>query len=263
MSAACRAFEQRLFEALDLSPEGAAGRAARALATHDAHTAACPACALLASLVAGHADVFAYVTRPAPEPAFLERLSGTSIDARSRQRAAEVLSFLTPGVLARPEPSPALLERLRAVPRPRAAEAPSNVRRGVFGRLKPITTDWRFAVAAAYAATFVIVALLRIDPMSAARGAANDLTSAGERALSEARVAAVHRFDDSALGRAAAPITKRLDYRVYRAFAAGRARAVAYSQLIYERVFAGTVESLAVSAKTEQASEPSAPFRRS
>ena len=67
--------------------------------------------------------------------------------------------------------------------------------------------------------------------MSAARGAANDLTSAGERALSEARVAAVHRFDDSALGRAAAPITKRLDYRVYRAFAAGRARAVAYSQL--------------------------------
>ena len=57
MSAACRAFEQRLFEALDLSPEGAAGRAARALATHDAHTAACPACALLASLVAGHADV--------------------------------------------------------------------------------------------------------------------------------------------------------------------------------------------------------------
>jgi hypothetical protein len=141
--------------------------------------------------------------------------------------------------------------------------APVNVRRGVFHRLKPVATDWRFAVAAAYAATFVIVTLLRIDPMSAARGAANDLTSAGERALSEARVAAVHRFDDSAIGRAAAPITKRLDYRVYRAFAAGRARAVAYSQLVYERVFAGAVEALAVSAKAAKAPEPSAPFRRS
>ncbi|HEX7528613.1 MAG TPA: hypothetical protein VF425_05850 [Thermoanaerobaculia bacterium] len=261
MSAACRAFEQRLAEALDLSPEGAAGRAAQALASHDAHAAECPACALLATLVAGQAEVFAYVTRPAPAPAFLERLSGTPIGARARQRAGEVLAFLTPGALARPEPSPALLDRLRAVPGPRAAGAASNVRRGVFSRIKPIATDWRFAVVAAYAATFVIVALLRIDPMSAARGAANDLTSAGERALSEARVAAVHRFDDSAIGRAAAPITKRLDYRVYRAFAAGRARAVAYSQLIYERVFAGAVESLAVSQKA--APEPSAPFRRS
>ena len=76
----------------------------------------------------------------------------------------------------------------------------------------------------------------------------------------EARVAAVQRFDGSAIGRAAAPITKRLDYRIYRAYAAGRARAVAYSQLVYEKVFAGAVESLAVSAKTP---EPSGTFRRS
>jgi hypothetical protein len=262
VSAACRAFEQRLGEALDRAPEGTAGRAARALGAHD-HAAECAACALLASLVAGHAEVFAYVARPAPVPAFLERLSATPDGGRARQRAAEVLSVLTPGALVLPEPSDALLGRIRAVPRPRAAEAASNVRRGVFGRLRPITTDWRFAVAAAYAATFVIVALLRIDPMSAARGAANDLTSAGERALSEARVAAVHRFDDSALGRAAAPITKRLDYRVYRAFAVGRARAVAYSQLIYEKVFAGAVESLAVSAKSMKDPEPSGINRRS
>jgi len=260
MSAACRAFEQRLAEALDRAAEGSAGNAARSLATDEAHAAECPACALLASLVAGHAEVFAYLARPAPAQAFLDRLSETPTGARARQRAAEVLSFLTSGALARPEPSAALLDRLRAVPGPRAAQAASNVRRGVFGRLKPIATDWRFAVVAAYAATFVIVALLRIDPMSAARGAANDLTSAGERALSEARVAAVHRFDDSAIGRAAAPITKRLDYRVYRAFAAGRARAVAYSQLVYEKIFAGAVESLAVSAK---APEPSGTFRRS
>ena len=266
MSAACRAFEQRLAEALDRAPEGAAGRDARALSTLDAHAAECPACALLASLVAGHADVFAWVARPAPAQEFLSRLSEPPHDARPRQRAAEILSFLTPGALARPEPSPALLDRLRAVPEPRTAEAAPNVRRGVFGRLKPVVTDWRFAVAAAYAATFVIVALLRIDPMSAARGAAGDLTSAGERALSEARVAAVQRFDKSAIGRAAAPIAKRLDYRVYRAFAAGRARAVAYSQLVYERVFAGAVESLAVSARDTKAAkdpEPSGSFRRS
>lgn len=263
MSAGCRAFELRLTEGLDLSPEGAAGRAARALAAQDAHPAECPACALLASLVAGHAEVFAFLARPEPSADFLGRLSGTPLGARERQRAAEVLALLTPGALARPEPSPALVERLRAIPKPRAGAAVRNVRRSVFGRLEPVVGDWRFGVAAAYAATFVIVALLRIDPMSAARGAANDLTSAGERALSEARVAAVQRFDESALGRAAAPITKRLDYRVYRAFAAGRARAVAYSQLVYEKVFAEAVDSLAVSAKSENPPEPSGAFRRS
>lgn len=261
MSAACRAFEQRLAEALDVSAEGNTARAARALAAHDAHAAECTACALLATLVAGHAEVFAYITRPAPAPAFLERLARTPADIRARQEASEVLAFLTPGALARPEPSRELLKRLLVVSEPAPSGAGSNVRRGAFGRLRPVLTDWRFAVAAAYAATFLIVALLRIDPMSAARDAANDLTSAGERALSEARVAAVHRLGDSAIGRAAAPITKRLDYRIYRAFAAGRARAVAYSQLIYEKVFAGAVESLAVSAKS--APEPSEPFRRS
>ena len=73
----------------------------------------------------------------------------------------------------------------------------------------------------------------------------------------------------SAIGRAAAPITKRLDYRVYRAFAAGRARAVAYSQLVYERVFGGTLESFAVSTTQPKGTnntrgpEPSGSFRRS
>ncbi|MFI5197525.1 MAG: hypothetical protein ACHQJD_02805 [Thermoanaerobaculia bacterium] len=261
---ACRSFEQHLAEALDRAPDGplsSTAVTARSFASADPHAAECPACALLATLIAGHAGVFAFCARPEPTPEFFARLSETPEGARARQLASEVLSFLTPGALARPEPSRALLQRLHAVPQHRAEERASNVRRGFFGRLKPVATDWRFAVAAAYAATFVIVALLRIDPMSAARGAANDLTSAGERALSDARVAAVQRFDDSALGRAAAPITKRLDYRIYRAFAAGRARAIAYSQLVYEKVFAGAVESLAVSAK--KAPEPSAPFRRS
>lgn len=254
MSAACRAFEQRLAEAMDRSPEPAAA-AARALAAADPHASDCPACALLLVLVAGHADAFAFLARPAPSPEFLTRLSQTPAGDLARQQASEILSFLTPGALARPEPSRALFERLLAVPENRADDAAPNVRRGFFSRIKPVATDWRFAVAAAYAATFLIVALLRIDPMSAARGAANELTSAGERALSEARVAAVQRFDGSALGRAAGPITKRLDYRVYRAFAAGRARAVAYSQLIFEKVFGGSVDAVQASAKTPELSD--------
>ncbi len=259
MSAACRAFEQRLGEALDLSGESAAA-AARALAGADAHAVECAECALLATLVAEHARVFAFLACPEPSPEFLSRLAETPADVRARQEASEVLSFLTPGTLARPEPSRTFLRQLLAIPRPAPSSAAPNVRRRVFGRLKPIVTDWRFAVAAAYAATFLIVALLRVDPMSAARGAANDLTSAGERALTEARIAAVNRFDDSALGRAAAPITKRLDYRVYRAFAEARARAVAYSQLVFEKLFGGTVDALQAS---HDKPEPSEPFRRS
>ena len=260
MSAACRAFEQRLAEALDRAAEGTTAAAARALAASDPHAAECSDCTRLATLVAGHAGVFAFLSHPEPSPEFLSRLSETPADVRARQEASEVLSFLTPGALAKPEPSRALVKRLLAVPAPAPSGALSNVSRGIFGRLKPLVTDWRFAVAAAYAATFLIVALLRLDPMSAARGAAGDLTSAGERALSEARVAAVQRFDESALGRAAAPITKRLDYRVYRAFAAGRARAIAYSQLVFEKIFGGTVDALQASHETP---EPSEPFRRS
>jgi len=260
MSAACRAFEQRLAEALDRAPQNATAASTHSLASADMHAAECAECALLTALVVGQAGVFAFVARPEPSPELLARLSKTPAGLVARQQASEVLSLLTAGALARPEPSQALLQRLLDVPKPRTAASASNVRRGLFGRLKPVVTDWRFAVVAAYAATFLIVALLRIDPMSAARGAASDLTSAGERALSEARVAAVHRFDESALGRAAAPITKRLDYRVYRAFAAGRARAVAYSQLIFEKLFGEGVDAVQASTKMPELSDN---FRRS
>ncbi|HQQ79490.1 MAG TPA: hypothetical protein PLB01_19245, partial [Thermoanaerobaculia bacterium] len=88
-----------------------------------------------------------------------------------------------------------------------------------------------------------------------------DLTAAGERALTDARVAAVKRVEDSAIGRYAAPLTKRLDYRVYRAFVAGRARATAYSQLVFERLFGGSVET--VQSAAAPAPEPSPRIRRS
>jgi hypothetical protein len=261
VSAACRAFEQRLLAALDRESDAPAA-AARSCAAVDAHAPGCDDCAVLAHLVTGQAAAFAFLTRPAPSEELLARLADEPRDAAARQVASEVLAFLTPGALAKPEPSGALLARLNAV---RAAASdvptPANVRRGVFGRVRPVVRDWRFAVAAAYAASILVFALLRVDPMAVARGAATDLTAAGERALTDARVAAVKRLDESTLGRMAAPLTKRLDYRVYRAFAAGRARAAAYSQLVFERVFGGSVETVRSAATA--APEPSPPIRRS
>jgi hypothetical protein len=259
--AACRAFEQRLLAALDAEPD-AASLTAGACVTADPHAVSCADCAVLAALVAGQADACAFLARPVASEEFLARLAEEPEDAEGRQAASEVLAFLTPGALARPEPSPALLERLAALPgAAAAAPAAPNVRRGAFGRLRPLLTDWRFAVTAAYAASILVFALVNVDPMAAARGAATDLTAAGERALTDARVAAVRRVEDSALGRYAAPLTKRLDYRVYRAFAAGRARATAYSQLVFERLFGGTVETIQSAAAP--APEPSPRIRRS
>ena len=252
---ACRAFEQALLAALEREPDAPAP-AARAAAAGDAHAAGCADCATLAALVAGQAEACACLARPSASGAFLAHLAEEPGDAIARQAASDVLAFLTPGALAKPEPSHALLARLRDVPRAAMAPAPENVRRGVFGRLRPVFTDWRFAVTAAYAASILVFALLNVDPMAAARGAATDLTAAGERA----RVAAVRRVEDSAIARYAAPLTKRLDYRLYRAFAAGRARATAYSQLVFEKIFGGddSVQSAATTAP-----EPSPPIRRS
>ncbi len=260
-AAACRTFEQRLLAALDGAPD-AASSTARACAAADAHAVTCPDCAVLAALVAGQADACAFLARPAASESFLARLADEPEDTERREAATEVLAFLAPGALAKPEPSPALLARLEALPgASAAASVPSNVRRGAFGRLRPILTDWRFAVTAAYAASILVFALLNVDPMAAARGAATDLTAAGERALTDARVAAVKRVEDSAIGRYAAPLTKRLDYRVYRAFVAGRARATAYSQLVFERLFGGSVET--VQSAAAPAPEPSPRIRRS
>jgi hypothetical protein len=261
MTAACRAFEHVLLAALDREPD-AASLAARACAAADAHAAGCADCAVLAALVAGQADAFGVLERPRASEGFFARLAQEPEDNAGRLAASQVLAFLTPGALAKPEPSPALLARLNAVPRASAdPPAASKVRRDVFARVHPVVTDWKFAVTAAYAASILVFALLRVDPMAAARGAATDLTAAGERALTDARVAAVRRVEDSALGRYAAPLAKRLDYRVYRAFAAGRARATAYSQLVFEKIFGGTGETMQSAATAPP--EPSQRIRRS
>jgi hypothetical protein len=258
-TAACRALEQRLLVALDRDPDAPAA-VAQALAASDAHAASCSDCAVLFALVAGQSAACASLARPAPSAELLARLAEEPEEAAARHASAEVLALLTRGTLARPEPSDAFLERLRATggpPRARAREG--RVVRGVFGRMRPVVTDWRFIVAAAYAASILVFAVLRVDPMAAARGAATDLTAAGERALTDARVEAIKRVEESPIGRYAAPLTKRLDYRIYRAFAAGRARATAYSQLVFEKVFGGTEETVQSAAGPE----PSDRVRRS
>jgi hypothetical protein len=260
-NAACRAFEQVLLAALDREP-GAPALAARRSAAADSHVAECAECATLAALVAGQAEAFAFLARPVPSEELLARILEEPADAVGRSAASEVLAFLTPGALAKPEPSRALLSRLNELPRATSpVRTRAAARRGVYARLRPVLTDWKFAVAAAYAASILVFALLRVDPMVAARGAATDLTAAGERALTDARVAAVRRVEDSAIGRYAAPLTKRLDYRVYRALAAGKARAAAYSQLVFEKVFGGSDEGVQ-SAATAPA-EPSPRVQRS
>ena len=67
--------------------------------------------------------------------------------------------------------------------------------------------------------------------------------------------------EEGPIGRFAAPLTKRLDYRVYRAFASVQARATAYSQLLFERVFGGTVET--VQSASAKPPEPPARNQRS
>ncbi len=260
MTAPCRAFEDRLLAALEAAPDAPA-RAAHALAASDPHAAACADCATLAALVAGQANAFAALRRPEASAELLERLAAEPEDAAARAETADVLSLLTPGALAKPEPSPELLARIAAL----GARAPAGgavVRGGAFARVKPLVRDWRFVVAAAYAASFLVFAILDVDPMQAARGAASDLTARGERALTDARVAAVKRLDESTLARYAAPLTKRLDYRVYRAFAATRARASAYAQLVFEKIFGSEVESVQSASKAAPP-EPSGPIRRS
>src|SRR5262249_2724905 len=155
-------------------------------------------------------------------------LSRIPTDLRARDEASRVMEFLKAGSLALPEPAPGFLSRLTFLPgRARAlrqAESAEKER----SRFRRLVGDWRFSGAVAYAAALLTVVLLGVDPLTTARDAASDLTASGERALAQARSAAVSRLEDSGLARAAKPYTERLDYRVYRAFAVGRARASAY-----------------------------------
>lgn len=248
---ACRVFEDRLAERglVPGTPE------TDALAT-DPHAASCTGCGALVAILGENAATFRMIGAPVLPPDLFARLVGLPTDLAGRNEAARVLEYLRPGSLLAPQPPPELFSRLAFLPARARAERPSREagrRRTLVQRL---AGDWRTSVALAYAAALLVVVALGVDPLTAARDAASDLTASGEKALVEARTAAVSRISDTSLARAAKPYTERLDFRLYRAVAAGRARAAAYSQLVFEKVFGGALEAPTAS------SEPALPHGR-
>ncbi len=226
---ACRAFEETLLRLLDESGPDAAP-------PHGGgHVAECADCQKLVSILDGVGETLRSLAPPRPSLRFLRSLAAPPADVALRRESAAVLDLLSPGGLALPEPSPELMGRLRFLP----TRAASGARRRAPAAAgwKRLLSDWRVTVALAYAVALLVVALLGVDPMSAARDAASSLTSTGERAVAEARETALAGLDAAARAQAEKPLTERLDYRIYRAIAEGEARAVAYAQIAFDRVF--------------------------
>ncbi len=226
---ACRAFEETLLRRLD---EGGAD----APLPHGAgHAAECADCRELVAILNGAGETLRSLATPRPPLRFLRSLAAPPADFALRRESVAVLDLLSPGGLALPEPSTELMGRLRFLPTrvgSRAREAGPAA-----AGWKRLLSDWRVTVALAYAASLLIVALLGVDPMSAARDAASRLTSAGERAVAEAKQTALAGLDAAARAQAGKPLTERLDYRIYRMIAEGEARAVAYAQIAFDSVF--------------------------
>jgi hypothetical protein len=204
----------------------------------DEHAIACGDCRALVAILGAAGETFRTLAAPRPPVRLLRALASPPSDFAIRRDAARYLDLLAPGALALPEPSPELMGRLRFLPT--RAGAGREIRAGGGRRFRRWLGDWRFTVAVAYAATLVVVTLLGVDPMSAARGAASSLTAAGERAVEDARRTALARLDAAARSQAEKPLSERIDYRIYRTFAAGKARAAALAEVAFENVFGGT-----------------------
>lgn len=219
----CSGFEDRLVAALASGSEP----------ERDAHAASCARCGVLVDDLPAIAAALRTLRAPDPSPALARRLLEAPADLASRAEAHAAVSLLD-GALRAPDPSPELLARLAFLPTRARASRPA----GTAGRLRrsaaAFFADWKLTVFSAYAMALVLVFVLRVDPISFARGTAEGLTTAGGKAVAEAREAAERRLGEARL-------TSRFDYRAYRLVAAGRARAVAYSQLLVERLF-GDVE---------------------
>ena len=239
----CRAFEERLAESLGLRLSALDGSGTSPAA--DPHAAGCPACAALLTDAGRNNELFRSLEHPAVPIDLLARLRALPTDFAVRRETESVLALLAPGALTQPVPSPELLSRLAFLPARSRAQAtrPAFEGRGFLNSLRRLLGDWRFSVAGAYVAALLIVTILKIDPLSVARSAATDLTSVGENAIAEARTIAVDRLKDTRLAKVATPLTKRLDYKLYRTVAAGRARAMAYSQLLFEKVLGGAIDT--------------------
>ena len=226
---ACRAFEEALLSRMEEAGPDAP------IPAPAGHGSACADCRTLVAILERARETLRSVASPRPSVRLLRALSAPPPDFGARREAAGYLELLSPGVLALPEPSAELMGRLRFLPTREGAAAEG--RAAARPAWRRWLGDWRVTVALAYVATLVIVTILGVDPMSAARDAASSLTAAGERAVDEARKTAVARLDAAAEAEAAKPLADRLDYRIYRAFAAGKARAVALVEVAFDNVF--------------------------
>ncbi|MHB8799885.1 MAG: hypothetical protein ACYDBY_15610 [Thermoanaerobaculia bacterium] len=222
------------------------------------HASSCETCGPLLSGCEEIDALFASLVVPEPPPALSDSLEAIGSTVPARVAVRDTLALLAPDALAVPEPSPALLRRLLAVPAAGPRREANVVEMSRFRRLR---SDWRVLVAVAYAACLALVAILGVDPLSAARSGASGMAAAGERAIADAREAAADRLDTVLAAQRKKPLTEQINYKVYRTLAVGKAKTSAWAGILLGRVFGSRVETEAQPASPR--SEPDAGSLRS
>ena len=198
-----------------------------------------PADPALALILEENTRLLASLRPVQPGGDLMEGLRAIQRTAPARVEAAETLGLLVPGTLQPPPFPPGLRGRLGQIPlhHPRKRTAPASPKAS---RVPAFLLDWRVSVAVAYAAAALVVAILGVDPLSAARKAAFDLASTGQEAMEEARDAARKRISTSSLASRPEALTRQLDYRLYRSVEVSKAKAVAWGSVVLDRVFGST-----------------------
>lgn len=218
------------------------------------HASFCEECGPLLADCEENDRLLGLVAVPRPATALADSLAGLSESEPPRVAVRQVMALLSPGAISPPEPSPALLRRLLALPagHPRHEEPPAEA-----SRFRRWRSDWRVVVALAYAACLALVAILGVDPLSAARSGASGMTAAGERALAEAKVVAEEKLDTVLASHRKRPLTEQLDYRIYRTLALGKAKTTAWAEILLGRVFGSRVETEPAAPRPSREPDPS------
>lgn len=204
------------------------------------HASFCETCGPLLADCEENDHLLGGLAVPSASAALSSSLAALSESEPPRVATREVLALLSPGALAPPEPSSALLRRLLALPagHPRHDQPPAEA-----SRFRRWGSDWRVVVALAYAACLTLVAILGVDPLSAARSGASGMTAAGERALAEARDMAGEKLETVLASHRKRPLTEQLDYRLFRTLAVGKAKTTAWAEILLGRIFGDRVET--------------------
>lgn len=218
------------------------------------HASFCEECGPLLLDCEENDRLLGLVAVPRPAAALADSLAALSQSEPPRIAARQVMALLSPGAISPPEPSPALLRRLLALPagHPRNEEPPAEA-----SRFRRWRSDWRVVVALAYAACLALVAVLGVDPLSAARSGASGMTAAGERALAEAKVVAEEKLGTVLASHRKRPLTEQLDYRIYRTLALGKAKTTAWAEILLGRVFGSRVETEPAAPRPLREPDPS------